>query len=208
MAEPLSSNPLNEWFQQYESARARGVLMTFDEWMVHQLERLTAELANVRHIMDRQAEAQDSLHKCNVQMREERDRLTAERDEWKEEWEGCCKTIRRQAELLTAAVNLLRGDPPEDTLWSHHDIAELVKGVIAERDRLRAALIELRRRNRLAVGGLAIEEGKIIDEALAQDRPKDRPADETMATPGATKSGEASGQQVAEASRPPELPGG
>lgn len=36
---------------------------------------ITVELGNVRHIMDRQAVAQESLHRCNVEMREERDRL-------------------------------------------------------------------------------------------------------------------------------------
>lgn len=39
--------------------------------------------------------------------------------------EECRALVNRQGELLTAAANALRGDPPPLTTWSHHDVAEL-----------------------------------------------------------------------------------
>ena len=39
--------------------------------------------------------------------------------------------IKRQADLLTRSVNLIKGDPPELTLWSHHDLPELIKDLLA-----------------------------------------------------------------------------
>lgn len=35
--------------------------------------------------------------------------------------------IGLQSSLLTATVNMLRGAPPSDTLWSHHDVADLAR---------------------------------------------------------------------------------
>lgn len=43
-----------------------------------------------------------------------------------------------QSDLLEATVNVLRGDPPELTQWSHHDVAERAQRLKAERDRLAA----------------------------------------------------------------------
>lgn len=40
--------------------------------------------------------------------------------------------IQRQGDLLTGAVNALRGEPPELTWWSHHDVAERAAGLVAE----------------------------------------------------------------------------
>jgi hypothetical protein len=48
--------------------------------------------------------------------------------------------IRRQGKLLRAAVNILRGPPPEDTSWSHHDIAELAQRAMDRIKELEAAL--------------------------------------------------------------------
>ena len=42
----------------------------------------------------------------------------------------------RQAQLLTEAVNVLRGEPPSDTLWSHHDIGEIAREIMMQLDRL------------------------------------------------------------------------
>ena len=54
--------------------------------------------------------------------------------------------ISRQSDLLTRTVNILRGDPPPLTSWSHHDLPELaaekvseVARLTAERDALAAA---------------------------------------------------------------------
>jgi hypothetical protein len=45
--------------------------------------------------------------------------------------------VARQAALLTAAANALRGPPPELTLWSHHDVPQLIDALRAERDALK-----------------------------------------------------------------------
>jgi len=58
------------------------------------------------------------------------DELVALRERVKEleaEASGSDRLIGRQGSLLTAAVNVLRGAPPEDTLWSHHDVADLAR---------------------------------------------------------------------------------
>lgn len=61
-----------------------------------------------------------------------REVLEAERAEC-EECDGghLTKLIDRQAALLTAAVNALKGEPPKNTLWSHHDVAELATAMRA-----------------------------------------------------------------------------
>ena len=38
--------------------------------------------------------------------------------------------IERQSSLLTAAVNVLRGAPPVNMLWSHHDIADIARQLV------------------------------------------------------------------------------
>ena len=45
--------------------------------------------------------------------------------------------IERQAELLTGVVNAIRGEPPEDTLWSHHDAPKLAQDLNQENEGLR-----------------------------------------------------------------------
>jgi len=42
----------------------------------------------------------------------------------------------RLALLLTRTVNVLRGEPPDNTRWSWHDIPELAEALKAERDNL------------------------------------------------------------------------
>ena len=56
--------------------------------------------------------------------------------------------ISRQADLLTRTVNILRGDPPPLTSWSHHDIPELAAEKVSEVARLTAerdALAQIKR---------------------------------------------------------------
>jgi hypothetical protein len=43
-----------------------------------------------------------------------------------EEHDGMRRLVARQSELLCAVVNVIRGEPPPDTLWSHHDAPRLV----------------------------------------------------------------------------------
>lgn len=51
---------------------------------------------------------------------------------------------QRQGDLLTGAINALRGEPPKLTWWSHHDVVERAQQVVAERDALRRALVAVR----------------------------------------------------------------
>ena len=54
----------------------------------------------------------------------------AEIAELREEAEISAATIEMQAVILTDSVNAIRGEPPELTLWSHHDLADLIKNVL------------------------------------------------------------------------------
>lgn len=70
--------------------------------------------------------------------------LQAERDALRAEEESSAALIQRQSDLLTGAVNVLRGDPPSDTLWSHHDVAELARATKERAERAESALEALR----------------------------------------------------------------
>jgi hypothetical protein len=53
-----------------------------------------------------------------------------------EEILGMHDLIEAQGRLLSGAVNALRGEPPPDTLWSHHDVAELARETTAHLTKL------------------------------------------------------------------------
>jgi hypothetical protein len=38
--------------------------------------------------------------------------------------------IMKQSELLTRSVNLIKGEPPELTHWSHHDLPEIIEELL------------------------------------------------------------------------------
>lgn len=46
-------------------------------------------------------------------------------DEIRNEFDEMHALIRKQSDLLTGVVNAIKGEPPELTLWSHHDAPEL-----------------------------------------------------------------------------------
>ena len=85
------------------------------------------------------------------------------------------RLISKQSDLLTAAVNALRGDPPELVWWSHHDVEQLATEQVAENARLRNALekvrIELDSPAGWPLTGGRIHE--IVDEALTP-RPEEQ----------------------------------
>jgi hypothetical protein len=74
--------------------------------------------------------------------------LAAELAEAKEEADHNYRLISRQGRLLSATVNVLRGDPPDDTLWSVHDVVELTQALVETvrdlENKLRSALDECR----------------------------------------------------------------
>lgn len=55
-----------------------------------------------------------------------------------DEVEASDKLIQRQGKLLTGVVNAINGDPPPDTLWSHHDAPKLAQALRDEVEALRA----------------------------------------------------------------------
>jgi hypothetical protein len=59
-------------------------------------------------------------------------------------------TMTRQRDLLTAAVEVLRGPPPALTTWSHHDIADLARALVTEHNAL-AAFITAARETQAAI---------------------------------------------------------
>jgi hypothetical protein len=59
--------------------------------------------------------------------------LWATLDDARAERDAADALIKRQGDLLTAAAVALRG-PQTDTSWSHHDIAERIEDLKAERD--------------------------------------------------------------------------
>ncbi len=69
--------------------------------------------------------------------------LRAERDAAREDASEYDGILSRQGDLLTRTANVLRGDPPALTSWSHHDIPELAQAMVSERDAARAALATL-----------------------------------------------------------------
>jgi len=72
------------------------------------------------------------------------ERLTAELEALRDEAEHYDDLIARQGALLRGVVNAIKGPPPDDTLWSHHDAPELAEGVMAELEALRADAARLR----------------------------------------------------------------
>ena len=68
-----------------------------------------------------------------------------------EEYDGI---LQRQGDLLTSTVNVLRGDPPPLTTWSHHDIPELARALKDERNQLalRVQALEMRNEVRCTCG--------------------------------------------------------
>jgi hypothetical protein len=69
-------------------------------------------------------------------------KLQAENAELKEETDCNYRLLSRQNRLLSATVNVLRGDPPDDTLWSVHDVVELAAELKAQNAALRGVLAE------------------------------------------------------------------
>ncbi len=54
-------------------------------------------------------------------------RMLSEAAEECEESDAATALCSRQAELLTEVVDALRGKPPADVAWSHHDAGELAR---------------------------------------------------------------------------------
>ena len=102
-----------------------------------EVEQLRAEVEQLR-VENR--ELVESLDRIAV----ERDTFKTERGELRAEVSDSSRLIWKQAQLLTGVVNAVRGKPGPLELHSHHDAAELVQAVVAERDALSARLQAVR----------------------------------------------------------------
>lgn len=71
------------------------------------------------------------LEADNLELQERVERLEAETYEYD-------TLTTKQAALLTKIINILRGTPPESTLWSHHDIPDCARSLKEQAEALQA----------------------------------------------------------------------
>lgn len=64
-------------------------------------------------------------------------RLAEGRPQEEDELRYLYKLVERQSGLLSGVVNAIKGEPNELTRWSHHDVPDLVQGLVYEVERLR-----------------------------------------------------------------------
>lgn len=72
------------------------------------------------------------------QAKQEQAALIAERDALGAELEDRYRSIIEMGNMRTEIVNLIRGEPEEGTSHSTHDAVELVRGMKAELERIKA----------------------------------------------------------------------
>src|SRR5258708_8329368 len=77
-------------------------------------------------------------------------------DEMRAEENASYELVARQGDLLTGVVNALRGEPPPDTLWSHHDAAELAQKTVRRVTQLEDLLRRVHVRMGRALLGLSV----------------------------------------------------
>lgn len=80
----------------------------------------------------------EHLYRANAGLADENHKLQAQLKEAETEAEVNHKLIVRQSDLLTRAVNAIKGEPPELAKWSHHDVPELTREVVAQLEASRA----------------------------------------------------------------------
>ena len=69
--------------------------------------------------------------------------VTAERDALRAERDGEHDLIARQAAILTAVADALKGPPPALCTWSHHDLGAVAASVVAKHGEAIARLTQL-----------------------------------------------------------------
>jgi len=94
------------------------------------------------------------------------DALAAELAEEKIETENACDLIARQGDLLRGVVNALRGEPPPDTLWSHHDVI-ILAAQMAQRVRDLEALVHEMHKSNHVLAAAAVPPSARTDFSVA-----------------------------------------
>lgn len=102
-------------------------------------ERLSAELASMTADRDSWAEQAAQNAGYAAEFAKERDALSAELAEAKEDLEEGDALREKLSGLLTRTVSALRGEPPPLTLWSWHDVPELAAEARKDAERWRWA---------------------------------------------------------------------
>ena len=59
--------------------------------------------------------------------------LEADKAELETEIRESADLVEKQSKLLTGVVNAIKGEPPELTLWSHHDAPALVAELVTDK---------------------------------------------------------------------------
>lgn len=88
-------------------------------------------------------------------------------EELKQERDDLQGLVDRQAAILRAAANALKGEPPEGTLHSHHDVGELAAKLVTDLADAKAGELTMRREASAALDAaeIAVNAGK---QALQQ----------------------------------------
>lgn len=120
----------------------------------------------------------DDIDEAVVWLFVERTLLHDELAEWTHPEFGEGYLIQRQGRLLDGVVNALRGDPPELTLWSHHDAPELARAAVRRITRLRKAALRYRRRTQ-EFDNLVLRE--VCDQRDEAERERDAHAEREAA---------------------------
>ena len=107
---------------------SNGVQLGQTVWYVKAFDRLNY----AREVLAAPAPDTEAAVDATLGVTAELARVTAERDELAAETSDLSRLVARQADLLTAAVNALKGEPPELVLWSHHDVGELAAAMTAQ----------------------------------------------------------------------------
>lgn len=95
---------------------------------------LIARLAEITAERDHVLEASECNGIAKIEQFKRAEAAEAKLAVAEQERDDSHKLISKQAALLTASVNVLRGQPPDLVWWSHHDIAEHAQHVVTERD--------------------------------------------------------------------------
>jgi chromosome segregation ATPase len=106
-----------------------------------EIDRLRAELGALKAADNPEFDATDGAHPAwwrghdyvSARFKEELDESEVELDELHD-------LVEKQSAILTGVANALKGTPPDLMSHSHHDLADVAKQVVKERDDLKAKL--------------------------------------------------------------------
>jgi hypothetical protein len=84
--------------------------------------------------------------------------------------------IMKQGTLLSQAVNLIRGPAPDLVSWSHHDIVELVAGIMQQNTRL-GLLAKMQQAMCELLATMSEDTRRVLESIEIQDSRQERASD-------------------------------